>query len=262
MSTAQPTDLKPQSRGMEVLEKVDYRRAVTPQDKLAIYRLRYRAYLNEGAIGPNAEGIVTDRFDDMPNTWIFGVYYAGALSSSIRISVASADHPDTPSMDVFGDILRPELDKGKVLIDPTRFVADPTPLQRLPDLPYMTVRLAYVACNHFNADLGLATVRAEHRAFYRRVFLHESMSEGRHYPGLLKPICLMAVDFPAMRERVFTRYPFLRSSQFERRMLFGRGEAFHGQETLQQDSLRQMHASMDHDLMGDMTEATSIVPAA
>ncbi|MDB5630858.1 MAG: hypothetical protein JWQ51_3198 [Tardiphaga sp.] len=257
MSMTQPTDVRPQRRGMEVLEKIDYRRAVTPQDKQAIYRLRYRAYLNEGAIGPNADGIVTDRFDEMPNTWIFGVYYGGALSSSIRISVASADHPDTPSMDVFSDILQPELDRGKVLIDPTRFVADPTPLQRLPDLPYMTVRLAYVACNHFNADLGLATVRPEHRAFYRRVFLHESMSEGRHYPGLLKPICLMAVDFPAMREKVFTRYPFLRSSQFERRMLFGRNEALHAQ-----DSSRQMHASMDHDMMGDVAEATTIVPAA
>lgn len=245
----QPTDLRPQNRGMEILEKVDYRLAVTDREKLDIYRLRYRAYLNEGAISPNADQIVTDRFDNMPNTWIFGVYYAGALCSSIRISVASQEHPETPSMDVFRDLLRPELDKGRVLIDPTRFVADPTPMKRLPDLPYMTVRLAYVACTHFKADLGLATVRAEHRAFYRRVFLHESMSEARHYPGLLKPICLMAVDFPAMREKVFARYPFLRSSQFERRMLFGRGEA--------QPTVQQMHGSMS-----GMAEATTIVPAA
>jgi hypothetical protein len=32
----------------------------------------------------------------------------------------------------------------------------------------------------------------------------------------------MAIDFPNMREKVFSRYPFLRSSYFERRMLFER----------------------------------------
>jgi hypothetical protein len=33
----------------------------------------------------------------------------------------------------------------------------------------------------------------------------------------------MAVNYPAMREKVFSRYPFLRSTYFERRMLFDRG---------------------------------------
>ena len=255
MSTAQPTDLRPLNRGIEVLERVDYRLAVTEQDKQEIYRLRYRAYLNEGAIGPNADEMTTDRFDDMPNSYIFGVYYDGVLASSIRISVASQEYPDTPSMGVFGDLLYPEVAKGKVLVDPTRFVAEPFPDRRLPDLPYMTVRLAYVACNYFNADLGLATVRAEHQAFYRRVFMHEPMSAARNYPGLLKPICLMAVDFPAQREKVFARYPFLRSSHFERRMLFGRHEATAAVRP--PATLQQMHGAMNQ-----MTGTTAIAPAA
>jgi hypothetical protein len=108
------------------------------------------------------------------------------------------------------------------MIDPTRFVADPARAKRIPELPYVTLRLAYVACEYFHADLGLASVRAEHQAFYRRVFLHEPLSAPRDYPGLAKPICLMAVNFPAMRDKVFARYPFLRSSYFERRMLFER----------------------------------------
>jgi hypothetical protein len=66
-------------------------------------------------------------------------------------------------------------------------------------------------------------VRAEHQAFYRRVFLHRPISTPRIYPGLTKPICLMAVDYPAMSDKVFARYPYFRSSQFERRMLFDRG---------------------------------------
>jgi hypothetical protein len=86
----------------------------------------------------------------------------------------------------------------------------------------MTLRLAYVACEHFHADIGLASVRTEHQAFYRRVFLHKPISAPRDYPGLTKPICLMAVDYPAMREKVFTRYPYFRSNAFERRKLFER----------------------------------------
>ncbi len=212
---------RPVERGIELLDQIDYRLAETAEEKDEIYRLRYRAYFNEGAIEANREGRVTDRFDDLPNSWIFGVYFEGVLASSLRISVASPDQPDTPSMGVFPDILKPELAKGKVLVDPTRFVADPARANRLLELPYMTLRLAYVACEYFRADLGLASVRAEHQSFYRRVFL-QPISPPRDYPGLIKPISLMAIDFPKMRDKVFVRYPYLRSNYFERRMLFER----------------------------------------
>ena len=127
------------------------------------------------------------------------------------------------SNEAFGEILNPRLDRGEVIIDPARFVADPDKAQRFPELPYVTLRLAYMACEYFNADLGLAIVRAEHQAFYRRVFLHETIAEPRFFPGLLKPVGLMAADFPAMRDKVFERYPMMRSTAFERRMLFERG---------------------------------------
>jgi hypothetical protein len=209
-------------RENEFLDRVDYRLAETEAEKEAIYSLRYRAYLHEGAIEPRTERRLTDRFDDLPNSWTFGIFVDGELASSLRISVASPDHPDTPAVDAFGDLLRPELDKGKVIVDPNRFVADPTSRNKFSELPYMTVRLGYVACGYFNADIGTATVRSEHRAFYRKVFLQTPMCEPRPYPTLTKPLCLMAADYPAVRERIFTRYPHFRSSQFERRALFER----------------------------------------
>ena len=221
MSSVQATRSGPLQRKIELLDQVDYRLAETEEEKDEIYRLRYRAYLHEGAIEPNRDRKITDRFDNLPNSWIFGVYFEGMLASSLRISVASPEWPETPSMSVFPEILEPELEKGRVMVDPTRFVAEPARAKRIPELPYMTLRLAYVACEYFHADLGLASVRAEHQAFYKRVFLH-TISPPRDYPTLTKPICLMAIDFPNMREKVFTRYPFLRSSYFERRMLFER----------------------------------------
>ncbi|WP_408056560.1 N-acyl amino acid synthase FeeM domain-containing protein [Tardiphaga alba] len=210
------------ARNHELLDRVDYRLVETEAEKEAIYSLRYRAYLHEGAIEPKAERRLKDRFDDLPNSWTFGIYMDGELASSLRISVGSPDNPETPAVDAFGDILRPQIEAGKTIVDPNRFVADPANRTRFPELPYLTVRLGYVACAYFNADIGTATVRAEHRAFYRRVFLQTPLCEPRPYPTLVKPLCLMAADFNVVREKIFERYPYFRSTQFERRALFER----------------------------------------
>jgi len=205
---------------LDLLDQVDYRLARTPAEKEEIYNLRYRAYLREGAVKPSADQRVTDQYDELLNSWTFGVWIEGELYSSVRISVLTSEWRQSCSAEAFGEILLPRLDRGEVIIDPARFVADPDKAKRLPELPYVTLRLAYMACEYFNADLGLAIVRPEHQAFYRRVFLHETIAEPRLFPGLLKPVGLMAANFPAMREKVFKRYPMMRSTAFERRMLF------------------------------------------
>ena len=234
-------------RSPDPLEHVDYRLAETPEEKDRIYRLRYRAYLREGAIMPSASERVTDRYDDAPNTWIFGVHLHGELYSSIRVSVLTSEWRDSPSCENFGDILHPELDRGKVIIDPTRFVADPEKAKAFPELPYVTVRLGWVACGHFNADIGLASVRPEHQAFYRRVFLQQARGEPRLFPGLLKPVGLMAADYSKIRGKVFERFPYMRSSAFERRMLFQRNGGGH---------------SSSAGVESPFTRASSIVPHA
>jgi N-acyl amino acid synthase FeeM len=210
------------SAAFDLLDQVDYRLAQTPEEKEDIYQLRYRAYLREGAILPLPEKRITDGYDGLPNSWTFGIYFEGELYSSIRISVLTSEWRGSPSSDLFPDLLHPELDRGKVIIDPTRFVGDPEKARKFPELPYVTVRLGWVACAHFNADLGLANVRPEHRAFYRKVFLQEPWGEPRLLPGLLKPVGLMAAHYPSVREKVFQRFPFMCSSAFERRMLFER----------------------------------------
>lgn len=209
-------------RSLNLLERVDYRLAQTAAEREEIYSLRYRAYSREGMVKESPDGRVTDQFDDLPNSWIFAVHLSGELFSSVRISLLNSEWRLSTSAHVFGEILNPKLDRGDVMVDPARFVADPDKAGRFPELPYLTLRLAYMACEYFKADLGLAIVRPEHQAFYRRVFLHETIAEPRLVPGLARPFGLMAADFPAMHERVFERYPIMRSTAFERRMLFER----------------------------------------
>jgi hypothetical protein len=209
-------------RRLNLLDQVDYRLAQTAAEKEEIYNLRYRAYLREGVIKDSLEQRVTDRYDDLPNSWTFGVCLFGELFSSVRISLLTSKWRQSTSADVFGEILMPKLDRGEVIVDPSRFVADPDKTGRFPELPYLTLRLAYMACEYFKADLGLAIVRPEHQAFYRRVFLHEIIGQPRLVPGLSRPFGLMAADFPTLHHKVFTRYPIMRSTAFERRMLFER----------------------------------------
>ena len=170
-----------------LLDRVDYRLAVTAADKETIYNLRYRAYLRAGVILPSEDQRFSDAYDDQPNSFTFGVYYDGVLHSSIRISVLNSRFRHSPSSEMFADILGPELDRGKTIIDPTRLVDDPDK-PRIFELPYVTLRLGYLACEHFNADIFLSTVRDESRAFYRRVFLQEPLGESKVFPGLIKRI--------------------------------------------------------------------------
>ncbi|MFX8453547.1 hypothetical protein ABTL48_21370, partial [Acinetobacter baumannii] len=78
--------------------------------------------------------MIQDHYDDLPNSWNFGVYRDGVLMSSLRITVSSPETPVCPSLGVFSDLLEPEIAKGRVLIDPTRFVADPDREARCPEL--------------------------------------------------------------------------------------------------------------------------------
>jgi N-acyl amino acid synthase FeeM len=209
-------------RGSGLFDRVDYRLIETPEEKDCIYLMRYRAYLHGGLILPSESQRVSDRYDDAPNAWTFGIYVDGELCSSLRLHVLTSEWRMAYATELFGDVLHNRLDQGEVFIDPARFVADPEKAQRFPELPYLTLRLAYLACEYFNADTGLALVRAEHQAFYRRVCLHETIAEPRSFPNVLKKVALMASDFRAVREHVMTRFPIMRSSAFERRMLFER----------------------------------------
>jgi N-acyl-L-homoserine lactone synthetase len=207
-------------RVFNLLQKADYRLALTDEERDAIFRLRYEAYLKEGAIASNFSRSFSDKFDDTDNCWLYGVYVDGILAASLRLHVCSSTHPEMPAVPVFPDILLPEIEAGKVIIDPTRFVVDQAMARQYPELPYVTTRIGWLAGEYFDADSILATVRTEHQAFYKRVFGHQLAAEARDYPTLIKPLSLMVLDFAKMRDRVHQRYPFFRSSLFERRMLF------------------------------------------
>jgi N-acyl amino acid synthase FeeM len=204
----------------DLLELVDYRRAESADERDAVFRLRYDCYLKEGAIEANRTRRLTDKYDD--SAWVFGLVIDGRLVSAIRISVATRDRPALPALETYPDHLMPLLEAGMTIVEPSRFVVDQASARKYPKLAYLTARLGWLAGEYFNAGLILAACRLEHQAFYKRTYGYRPVCGLRPYLMLTKPLSLMVLDYYRQKEDVHRRYPFFRSTVFERRMLFER----------------------------------------
>lgn len=214
------------NRLLDLLDRTNYRQVVTDADREAIFRFRYEAYRRDEGVASRFDRRLSDRFDDLDNTYIYAMYIDGEMASTIRVSVINASMPDCPATAVFSDLLDEHLAAGKVLVDPTRHASNEKFAKLYPMmLPYLTIRVPWMIAEYFNADAILAGVRAEHRAFYRRTFGSRQLGEARLYPTLLKPHYLTYGEYRQVRDEVQQRYPSFRSSAFERRMLMEGGGA-------------------------------------
>lgn len=204
------------------LDRIEYRRCETGEDVEDIYRLRYNSYLAAGMIRAEATPMVVDAYDELPNSYRFGVYYDGHLVSTLRLHHVSADQPSSPSATVFKDTLAPRLAAGQTFIDPSRFAADFEWSSTLRVLPYLTLRLAVVACKYFQPDYCLTAVKEEHTGFYHRIFRSELATEPRTYPGLTCPVALYESKCSENMDKTIERFPFFKSTAMEQRLLFDR----------------------------------------
>ena len=67
-------------RVLRLLERVEYRRADSPADKAAIYRLRHDAYMRAGTVEPKPSGMFHDAMDQKDNAWLIGFQYGKAVN--------------------------------------------------------------------------------------------------------------------------------------------------------------------------------------
>jgi N-acyl-L-homoserine lactone synthetase len=211
-------------RADRLLTRIDCRRADDTAQREAISRLRSQAYLRDGAISPSSSRQCSDQYDETDNAYLFALYVDGELASSLRVHVTSEEHLKLPSLEVFPNHLQPALDAGKVLVDTSFFVTDEKLSRIHRDLPYVTFRICVLAAEYFRVDHCLATAKAEHQAFYRRAFNYRKVCQPRLHPQMNEPVSLMALHFPSAANELYQKYPFFRSSSFERRRLFERPE--------------------------------------
>lgn len=223
-------------RVLSLLERVEYRRADTREDKAAIFRMRYEAYTRAGTIEARSSGLFDDPFDEAPNVWLIGVFLDGELASSLRLHISASVNVPLPAMVVYPDILTLHLQAGRMIIDPSRFAVRLEYSQEYPEMPYITLRPAFLAEAFFDADFISVACRVEHQAFYRRIFGCVPWAAPREYPNFNRPMALLGYDCKARRSALHTRYPFYQSGAAEQTRLFERSskladgarEAIHG----------------------------------
>lgn len=210
------------NRIIRFLRRIEYRCCDAGEDFEAICRLRYKAYAANGLVPAGAVRKIADELDQSENCFNFGVYYDGELISTLRLHHLAAETPEGPSARVYGDILQPRLHTGERFIDPSRFASDPEWTINAPEVPFVTLRLAVMACIHFDAPFCLSTIRPEHSAFYRRIFNSTQIGPLREYPHFTRKVGLYQADVDTISGVTFTRYPFFISTPVEQRLLFAR----------------------------------------
>lgn len=206
----------------EILDQVEYRVCDKGEDLEAIYRLRYESYLAAGMVKADAAKQVHDQYDELPNSYRFGIFYREKLVSTLRLHHLNKEHPIAPSCGVFGDIVNARINAGQTFIDPSRFAADAEWARSLRVLPYITLRLAVLGAKYFETDYCLIAIKEEHSAFYYRVFKAEPATGARTYPGLEVPVHLLQMNTKDHLDSVIERFPFFRYTAAEQRMLFDR----------------------------------------
>jgi len=207
-------------RVIRILERVEYRRAETDEDKAAIFRMRHDAYTRNGTIEARPSGMFQDSFDETPNAWLIAVFIDGELASSIRLHISASIDLPLPATVVYSDVVTPHLRSGHCLIDASKHVNRLRFTREFPEMPYITMRPGLLAEQYFDADYITGACRAENQGAFRRMLNVVNWAPPRNYPQLGGLWALMAYDCPALRAKTHHRYPFYVSSSAERRSLF------------------------------------------
>ncbi|MGX0977716.1 N-acyl-L-homoserine lactone synthetase [Roseovarius sp. MBR-51] len=193
-------------QAIDALKHARYRVLTESEDLEEVYRLRYKCYRAERSVAENERGIMSDAFDETENCVHVGVEMDGKMLASVRLHLISKLSLTSPTLEVFPEILE-DIKRGQTALDSTRFVIDPAARKQRVPLHFLALRIPCLAIIFYDIDLGLAPVRAEHAAFYRRYFGYKPALEPRSYPGLAKPIHLLTAKVREQRDAVLARTP-------------------------------------------------------
>jgi hypothetical protein len=216
-------------RATRILERVEHRCALTVEDEERVYRLRCSAYSNQGPVRRRSEGRDYDEgYDNSPNHYNMMTFLDGEFVGAFRIHVGSGSDAILPSRASFPDILLPILREDRVVVDLTRIAVKLEYARKFPELPCLTIRAAWLAAQHFDADVITTTCFADQQTVYARAFGFESLGSPRAALEGGRAIACMALDCRTKRERIENLYPLFRSTKAERRSIYGAAPSLAG----------------------------------
>ena len=207
---------------LRFLDRVEYRRVESGEDMEDIARLRFKAYKAVDLM-PMTGSTLIDRLDFDSHAYVFGIYLDERLISTVRVHYVTPEHRASTAGAIFAEEVERFLDAGLTLVDPGRFAADPDlDGDETSAIPYLTLRVAAMASEHFDVDRCLTACRPRHAAFYKRVFAAETIVREKKNLGVYNADgALLVARVREIRPWLYRRYPVFDSQPFERRMMFG-----------------------------------------
>lgn len=184
------------------------RMACDSSTKRDAYELRYRSYHAQGHIETRADGLLFDRFDDLPTTRTVVVYVEGRAVGSIRTCLLRRGEG---TMSPCREAYPTEVEKLLTESGPERNGFDGVEVNRMVRAPeaaddqglvFMLYRLAGYLALAADFQVIVTCVRQHHFPFYKRLRF-EQAGEAKLYPGLTCPMLLLKIgrtNYDAMRE--------------------------------------------------------------
>lgn len=205
------------------MPNVEFRRIRAEEDYRQVIDLRRRAYGERDMLASGMVPPSFDKYDLLENTQCFGLFLEGSLVSSMRLHHMCASTPWGPSLEMFPDSpLKHEIFESRGLIEGARFCIGMEPVSVPRNvLRFLTLRLVFMAAQHFHASYNISVTRVEHGSFYRRYFGSERWDEATTTLSWFKhPLALFSCDMDRNEALIETRMPFMKSSFEERAALF------------------------------------------
>lgn len=200
---------------------LDHFLARTLAQRDAIFKLRYEAYLEEGHIDEINEARLSDEFDLLPETSIYGITLDEKLIASIRLNLIGTQRKASIVYETFPDYLDPIIDHGEKIVGVSRLAVRCKNKTERKDTILYTLKLADVFFNVSNADRVAITVRESHIPFYKR-YGFDLISEPRFYPETSTPLNLMMMDLRKSARDLASASKF-RPQEFGPAMTLGMG---------------------------------------
>ncbi|MGB7301901.1 MAG: hypothetical protein WA888_24140 [Burkholderiaceae bacterium] len=175
-----------------------------------VFRLRYRAYTNEGEIPDNRSGMFADEYDDAPNQVSWALFMGNDLVGTVRSMFFSpAAEVLLPEHKVYGDIIPRVLPYNARVVSGNRFAIDPAYVSMGKRLTFQLLK-HHIMVALVNGDWAIAAVKKHHQAFYERVMRLTPASEPRYYDEMNSSFTLMVANVLDKYASVCARHPSLR----------------------------------------------------
>jgi hypothetical protein len=180
--------------------------------RMAVYRLRYRAYHAEGEIPASATSVFCDAYDEQPNHVLWALFEGDRLVGTLRSTFFDPNgRYQLPEHKVFGDLIPKIVPSDARIVSGNRFAVDPE-LDKNNKRYTFALFKQHMLVALVKADWAIAAVKQHHLHFYSRVMQLEQRSEARFYPEMTSGFYLMAANVLDNYPLVCSRHPTLRVS--------------------------------------------------